>query len=455
MKNSAWYSKLWLKKLEDVPLKEDADSAWEDMHTLLNKQMPLNAPGTGKGGSSLGVNLIKVMTYVLPGAVILAAAIYFLKRTDAPKIPEAKKIQKSIILPDSLTSGSSASVPGTLTDTVKAQGSTDLRTVRDPEKATTTYTEKSAALTVSSRENSKGRYQSAVFIAQQPDSALSPLSYQFRLLNSQIRDSDFISVIPFADGLAKFLAKRNEDMNTGRMLKNNNLPVDENLPGRSALSSEKAPGNAAKLKDRKPKLPRIKKLKDKDSVLLNYGIAANTRLTNGELSYGFGLFADYPLNQVIRLGLAARLNTTRSFSGIYTHKNFEEPDSLPSFQFTDSRNLTVLDIPLNLEYRLSNVIGVQAGPMVSIPIRHFGVKLTSVSINLDSTSHREELLRDLNQTKVNKVNLGFGLGLNVHFGRFGLNTRYEYLKFYSFSNALGAYSQSYQGIQVGIAYRFK
>jgi len=76
MKNSAWYHKIWRKKLADLPLKKDDDAAWADMRNLLDEQLPVNAPLIDKNVYKLNV-LTKTILLLVIAAIITVPAILY------------------------------------------------------------------------------------------------------------------------------------------------------------------------------------------------------------------------------------------------------------------------------------------------------------------------------------------------------------------------------------------
>jgi hypothetical protein len=460
MKNSAWYPKLWLKKLKEIPLKEDADSSWASMNVLLDQQLPLNAPKAGNGGGNpFGGKWIKLFTYVLPAAMTVGTVAYLIK-SDKGETFKPVKTEKSVkpqVVQDTLKNDSLSPVVNILNaDTVvksNLQGllaaQAKIMPVKAPlitEAAVTTAPAAPVRIALPGvvRLPVNTQIEGLTPANAQPDTDIKILPNL-----SGFPAMPLLSIADLTEGLARFLVRH-------PVLLSSERPDIKRQPMSAGAGSTKyRTTKPAQIKNTRSKPIRLKRRKEADSSALNYGLEASSRLVNGAITYGVAAFTDYQLSKSLVLNTGLRFNTSRSFSGAYTHQSFDQPDSLPSFQFTDARKLSVIDIPLNLEYKLSPVIGIRGGPVLSMPIRQFGVKLSSFGLNPDSTSHEQNILLGLKQTKVNKINLGFGIGLSFHFGHLDLNTRYEFLKPYVFSNELGTYRKSYQGIQIGLGYRFK
>jgi hypothetical protein len=77
MRNSAWYNKLWRKKLGNYPLKENADDSWAQMHSLLDEHLPVNEPSTDKKtGKFFGSTVVSMLSFILPAAAMIGALTY-------------------------------------------------------------------------------------------------------------------------------------------------------------------------------------------------------------------------------------------------------------------------------------------------------------------------------------------------------------------------------------------
>ncbi|MGZ3872875.1 MAG: hypothetical protein ACXVJD_08145, partial [Mucilaginibacter sp.] len=77
MKNSAWYHKLWRKKLGQYPLKDAPDASWTEMQALLEKAMPAQDAGNPKKtGKFWGGTVVSMLGYILPAAAMIGAATF-------------------------------------------------------------------------------------------------------------------------------------------------------------------------------------------------------------------------------------------------------------------------------------------------------------------------------------------------------------------------------------------
>lgn len=96
MKNSAWYHKLWRKKLGGLPVKANADAGWKLMQQQLDAHLP--SAGTVTGGAAakplLG-KLIALASYVLPAAAMVGVAAYFAVNSGIKPKKDNLKIKRS------------------------------------------------------------------------------------------------------------------------------------------------------------------------------------------------------------------------------------------------------------------------------------------------------------------------------------------------------------------------
>jgi len=123
----------------------------------------------------------------------------------------------------------------------------------------------------------------------------------------------------------------------------------------------------------------------------------------------------------------------------------------------------VLNVPLTIEYRVSNRISINAGPVISFPLSQSNVQTVAEIFKaqvpttkyLDSARNRA-VDSTLRHTKVNKINLGLTGGISVRFNQFYIEGKYlRSLTPYKVSNALGGYEQYNGSFQLGLRYKFK
>lgn len=417
MKNSAWYHKLWLNKLSDLPIKEDADTAWSGMEQLLDQQLPVgNSPSGTPAPKPSGTTLGTYFSYVISAAAMVGITAYFTLRS-----PEQAKVSKVVkdknivqVATDTLSSDT------VIHDTIVS----DVFTVDAlPDK-----------LAATSSINSPTPLKTSDPVIRPP---AVPISASIDAVLA-------INTIPDTDTL--------DDVKT------NNRTIAKNVsgqtPARQLPSDLTVDTESAKL-DQTTEKRSVKVKTPINTPPYNFGLEAGVNRVNDENTLYFGAFGTYALSQRWLISTGLRLNTPRSFTGKYTRESYFRPDSMPAFSFTDKRKVLAMDIPLTLTYKLSNTISINAGPIISLPLKQLGIKLGTILQKTDTLMHTKTVYDILNNTKMNRINIGFSTGISLHFSQFDIHTRYQILSPYKFSNEFGDNKFKYRSFQIGIGYRFK
>ena len=146
--------------------------------------------------------------------------------------------------------------------------------------------------------------------------------------------------------------------------------------------------------------------------------------------------------------------------GSYTHPNYNLKDSASkeNLIILDQRKLTTADIPLGLEYKISNRISIKAGPVISLLLSKGGEgsKLSTVKNPLDTIFNSKKINAALSSSTINKLNIGFSGGLNIRIKQFNIEAGYrQNLMPYKVSSDLGSYKKEFRTFQIGIGYNFK
>lgn len=462
MKDSAWYHKLWRKKLTELPLKEDAGSAWIGMKGMLDTQMPIhsglgNAAGTHVA-KSLVTKIATLLVYVLPAAAMIGTTVYF----TAPIITKQKQaLVKAKHSPHHLS-----------TDTLDNHGfqaaavdSSILTNLLQNDSLQKNSTIEKAKEALESEKNNKNRSVNA--------GTVDPVSVTSK--QNPVRD---------ANQQATDTRKENEEKSTVLIEENksaigNQYPLSNHIDLKTALSEQDStPAQKNKLipwlpltgksKTVKNKLPKnsSQKIKTKKSStsgeivtpLFDYGFEAGFNKGNKGSAY-FGAFGAYRLQTRWLLNAGIRI-TSETLSGSYTSAaTYYFPDSLQPFKVTDKRNLLILNVPLTLEYRISKMISLNAGPVISFPVKQSNAsyQVGALINQRDTTSFKGAAVdTTLKRSIVNKINLGITGGISIHISQFYFDARYQKnLNPYKVSSDLGSYQQNKGFLQLGIRYKFK
>ena len=426
MKNSAWYQKLWERKLNENSVTVDVDSAWSDMQQLLDQQMPQNALGRdtasgASGGKSAIGKLLSWLIYVLPAAAIISATIYLIN-PDYPIIikKKATKVEPQF-KPDSIKTNEMAdSFFESQHDTILVQTSI------------TELTSDTAGL--------QGTPKAAHLMNEVTTTDVEPDLKQ-QLVGNVVEPTAFESAQLWAL-IPVYI--QNLEAHRAPVVKRSTTGITR---------QRKTKG----IKVNKEKVQKIKserqKLKEEFRPLSSaYGIMAGVNVNKNATMY-FGIYGTAKVSKRLTANAALQLHTPRTFIGSYTRASYFRPDSTPAFTFTDSRKVAVLELPLTLSYQLTNKLKIIGGPVVSLPIKQSAVKLGVIDLPRDTLFNGNNVIEIIRNTKPSKVNYGFKVGAGVQFKSVGIDMTYQILSPYQFKNSLGTNKHSYNALQIGITYK--
>ena len=66
--------------------------------------------------------------------------------------------------------------------------------------------------------------------------------------------------------------------------------------------------------------------------------------------------------------MIVNINVARAIFGSYSHNSYFRPDSIAPFSIVDSRKIYIIDIPINLGYRITKTVSLTGGPVFSFPL---------------------------------------------------------------------------------------
>lgn len=546
MKNSAWYSKLWQKKLDKLPVKSNPGAAWTNMQQMLDAQLPVGgvAPAAPVAGKTLIAKIVTMAGYVLPAAAMVGAATWIAvkppakqKTTQKPdkkheyrlKTNEANKedvfnadssaTQASYNI-DTLTSNTenvadnshrlqndSTAIPEgdnilakdskarngeTIEDKAKAAagGATALtnttqssstsgnkvhtKTHSAPERyklargnnnsfetadaGSVTRNSISSNKTNKYINNIKNRAGGRAYPRNRPakqNSWVSNKGSKVRFATEELKyyRSTEMDVFEVKNPVGSFTLFGSEA--SGRKLTGNNslLVADDKRPDMASTGNVNKPvdNKSATTKPIKNSIP-----KEITTPAYNFGLEGGLSLANGTGFYG-GLTADYAITNRILIGAGLRLNTARKLTGSYSHPSYYRPDSSARFNINEERKISVIDLPLNLTYKVSNFISLKAGAVIGFTgAGSTTYTLGSVGGFRDTLRRRSSIDSTVNTSMLaKKVSLGFTGGVSFNIKQFSIDARYLALPTYKVNNNLGSYSRSYNPFQIGITYWFR
>ncbi len=486
MKNSAWYQKLWRKKLDELPLHKDTESAWPDMKKLLDEHMPETGTEGGSSSKPFGISLVSLLGYLILIAITIGAIGYYSFLSITPKNVQKPKQQKHI---DTLKHSeiSLDSTRNNIIDNKQLQlNANDIvensnDTIYSNKQSSTISKVETAASNPRTEIKALTKNSSLpkVVLPKRTTLVSSKLSIRFVGIEKRNR----LQTHPIVKTVTKANGKLTDSVDKI-------ISKDRYLDGKNADGYSKAINRQSIIQDSANKIAKFKQVpaittivkKDKNQLKVssksnvnqskniakgkkanvfltptyNYGLEIGVNTSNNVRLY-FGGVGSYALNNRWLVNTGVRINGYKRIFGEYSHPSYYRPDSLPPFKIIDSRKLLVLDIPVNLEYRISKTISVKAGPLISLPLkqRDISSKLGTITDLRDTVYHSKEINKAINNTTISKISFGFTGGVSFHLNKFDLNSNYQLLTPYKVSNDLGAYRKANNTFQVSIGYRFK
>jgi hypothetical protein len=465
MKNSAWYHKLWLKKLDELPVQDDAAAAaWAGMKAALDKTMPPGAPGAGHAAvKPFGAKLISLVTYVLPAAAMIGGGAYFLQHK-ATKQHHPKHKTEQHQPKNNTTPADSLMADSLLTDSTQLLKDTILAQPPAPQLLNRADSAKAKT------QPGIGRWVQRVVATQ--NGAHTATAQQTPANNTSNGGSQTPVILnvtgkPEANEVGNNTSVQPGQTNNDNSNQANSLASAGSGSGNAGMGSQGKPAghektntlidaNKAKVRNsgKSPKSPKYRQLRDVNIQPYHYGVEFGFNTGGGNNNVYFGGFGAFNLNNKWLVNAGLRINTKKQLSGVYTHASFYAPDSLNAFRVTDSRKILTMDIPLNLEYKVSGMISFKAGPVISLGLSQSNNSAKVSELNRrDSLFFRKTITDTLGLTTVKKLNVGFSGGVSLHIKQFDIDGRYQLMP-YKVSSPLGSYRKVYNTFQLGVSYRF-
>jgi hypothetical protein len=387
MKSSAWYQKLWERKLNELPHTGEDDKAWLEMKVLLDEQMPTDASNVEPSKritttKSVAAKVGTWLSYILPAAAMIYGAtfLYDIENFNRPGTKPSKikkvqiiKVDSANVLIDSL------SVENAL-QTMEASASNIIPSPTSAYDATD-------ATSIQSKDENNFQGSNLLQVNVRRTNSLSESTNLYRSIQTE-----------------------------SRILQQSHVPVNS--------------------------IPRY-----------SYGISVGTNIHKNQTFY-VGGFATIKVSDRMTASAALLVHTPRSFKGTYNRPSYFRPDSNPSFNFTDSRKLAVLEAPLTLDYHITGYLKISAGPVLILPIKQSEIKLGPIQLARDTLFNGNNVINIIRNTKPRSINYGFRTGVGIKMKRLETTLHYQIVNPYEFKNTLGTNKSTYNTIQVGISYNF-
>jgi hypothetical protein len=508
MKDSVWYNKLWHNKMQKLPVEGDANAAWQKMQALLDDNMPASPPNSiNKPGKSLGYNLM-----LLAAAAILAALLYYAgTRLLGGNKPVVEKSQKHINLNNAeyKSTGQKASLTS---QNLKATGnnlpaSENNETVNNTDihtKNNTNSTAESAGIeskvSTSSRKND-GSTGDVSFVSGASVNHKNSLqanrvkngkpAFVGRNGSSPIRTSRIFrrsgtTGKDFTSKTNKNTASVSTDGPTGStkpiISGDNNTAQVTNPQGNSANSSQKTdattsnpvttaanqPNNTTAAARKTPagiKPASGKKTKPTKTISYSsfeFGLNLGAKTNRGVFA---GVAGTYYINHNLGIGIGANVSQ-RLISGSYSNSNYKytfSPDTSKAKTYTadklvvtSSQKIYTIDVPVLVTYKVSRIISLKGGAVISIPLKTGAIKNNLGAINnpVDTIKPYKVIDTAAHSTTINsRVNFSLSGGIHLNLNRFSIDADYvRGLSPYTTSSSLGSGKSYYHTFQFGVGF---
>jgi hypothetical protein len=238
-----------------------------------------------------------------------------------------------------------------------------------------------------------------------------------------------------------------------------------------------ATASATKTKNRIGKPLIVKAAKDKISAgsNLDWGILVGVS-TRGSFTpkdqnkniYGSlpvdaytGLFATYNFNNKWAVDMQVKLLMPNSVSGSYNHVFATRNDTgqivKQTYKITDTRKIYSAQMPLHLVYNITNNFSVKGGPVINLPIKHFGrSSLTALTDTVvDSIGYAGRLADTINRITLKKrIGVGISAGVGFNYKRLLLEAVYYHgSQPYKIISPVGSYSPAVNNIQISLGFK--
>ncbi|QJD95862.1 outer membrane beta-barrel protein [Mucilaginibacter robiniae] len=505
MKKSAWYHKLWRKKLDSLPVQNNADSAWADMSKLLDEHLP--AANTGAGNKLVkpfGTKLISLLGYIVPAAAMVGAGTYLASHTTIISKTKPVKVKPThyqhkpheVISNDSINS-----IQDTLTNPAdssamfQAQQSDSIRATGNDENAITTPQNNSLP-TLSGTPKGNPIAGMNAPVGTTPNQVYTPsallrkrsglsgrtttgsLSHNQHTLKPsanvqpQVTSALFMSSSASSHKTQPRVTGSSVDYTTAQQPTGTNNTAPMAVVGSALTNNTTAQQNSkadAQLRENSKKLKTVasstknktdKNKLPKQSSQSNFHFGLEGGLNTASLGKSFyaGAFGSYQIGKQWLIGTGLRLDAARALSGQHSY-NYGTQDST-AFTITDTRKITTLSIPVRLTYQLTDRISLYAEPQLSF-VTHQGsvsTKLGTIANRRDTLGHTSSIDSAFKRNSLNnKVSVGIAAGISVRVsGSFYIDGRLlQNLTPYKVNTGLGNYQQRYRTIQIGVRYNIK
>ncbi|EEI93359.1 hypothetical protein HMPREF0765_1032 [Sphingobacterium spiritivorum ATCC 33300] len=464
MKNSVWYHKLWREKLNKLEIKESSDAAWEGMKSALDQYIPADVPLAGGSAVSVASKIWKLIGYIVPTVAVIStvAYVYVSEKKESKSVPKkTKEIYADSVVNKIYTEDER--------NKTEADKNSDVNRSQIPHYNTlNNESGLESSKPLSLKSSLSDMYNNVPEEYNNPGDMAAPFSQRDHIVQTD-------NSILFNHPQTGVVYNRQTGATPGNSLSGSNLDLRYSTQrGREPVlitdysKKEQEKERRGAKENRKNTIyytspGNNKQIKFENSGLVwnpsyNFGLETGANIgTQGTNLYA-GVFGQIAFNNKWAVSLGLNVNSNRKVSGEFSHPSYFRPDSLGySFMIRDSRKLAAIDIPLKVEYRLSDHILLNTGVIIDLPFKQSS-KITGLGPVYDvrdTLRHSQEINSALTNTNANKVNIGLSGGVTLHLRGFDIKGSYQLFNPYRVSNALGSYKTNNGFFRVGVGYRFK
>ena len=465
MKKSVWYHQLWQKKMAELPVNDDLDTAWQQMNDLLDQQfVPSRAKEISVPKNGIITSLTQVIKIILP-IVLVTGGVYFAfyQKTVVEKKQETIK-QEQVKGPQERKGTEKLGVADTSTlvpferipkEMFAKEGKLSLKdNLRETPSISPIHREKIESL---NSGNATAIFLDKAQIQINIDGPTAAKANLLPYLKNTVELGTYQGVV------ASLKWQRNELMQNGQNYLSPSVILSKReqrrlrrIFVRDSVKKAKAESllQIANLKTNKAK-PKKEKSKEMVTPKFSFELQGGAMFANQNVTPYLGVQGQLALAQRSLLGAGVRFAQVK-LDGTYEHPGYNTVTTGSPFQVVDSRKLNNLVLPLNLSYRVNKLISLKAEANLVFPLAQSGgSKVGYVANYLDTVFHTQQIQQALAETSVNKLHLNIGGGVNLQIKRFKLEAMYFYQPSpYRVSSSLGSYQRRYRSFSVGLGYRF-
>ncbi|RWU07456.1 TonB-dependent receptor [Pedobacter chitinilyticus] len=465
MKKSVWSHQLWQKKMAELPVNDDLDAAWRQMNHLLDQQfVPTSAQEVSLPENGLFAQLAQIIKLILP-VVLVAGGVYFAfyqkpkatvqkksTKQELVEVPRKKQVLENLVVVDTAT----------LMPSEKKVKEMFVKKGKSSSKNSLLKTPSTSPNHPQEIDNLKRGVDAAILLnkAEMQTEIDRPATARASLLPYLDNSVGLGAYQVTADSLKwvpnELMQRGQKDLKSPVVLSKREQRRLRRTLARDSVRKVKE-ANQLQMANLKPIKEKPKNRKPKEMVTpkFSFELQGGLMFANQNTTPYLGVQTQWTLTNKWLLGTGVRF-TQAKMNGAYEHPGYNTVTTGSPFQVLDSRKHTNLVLPLNVSYRLHQLVSLKAEANLAFALaKSGGSNVGYVASYLDTVFHSKQIQQALSETSVNKLHFNIGGGVNIQFKRFNIEAMYFYQpRPYRISSGLGSYQQGYRAFSIGLGYRF-